>query len=41
MLTDDNVEILTGVPTSEERRAFDALFRSSVVISIGIGYSFR
>jgi hypothetical protein len=41
MLTDDNVEIVTGVPTSEERRAFDALFRSSLVISIGVGYSFR
>ncbi len=41
MLSEDNVEILTGVPTREERRAFDALFRSSIVISIGLGYSFR
>jgi hypothetical protein len=29
------------VPTEEEKRALDAVFRSGVVISIAIGYSFR
>jgi hypothetical protein len=41
LLTDDNVVIITGEPTSEERRAFGALFRSSAVVSMAIGYSFR
>lgn len=41
LLTADPVEIITGVPTEEEEQAFDALFRSSIVISIAIGYSFR
>lgn len=40
-LTHDNVEIVTGEPTPEERQALDIVFGSSVVISIGIGYSFR
>jgi hypothetical protein len=37
----DNVEIVTGVPTPEERQALDVVFGSSIVISFGIGYSFR
>ena len=41
LLGGDNVEILTGVPTEEQERGLDALFRSSVVLSLGIGYSFR
>lgn len=41
LLTADPVEIITGVPTEEEEKAFDVVFRSSIVISIGIGYSFR
>jgi hypothetical protein len=41
LLTSDPVEVITGVPTEEEERAFDVLFRSSIVISIAIGYSFR
>ena len=41
LLTGDNVEIVTGAPTSEEKRAFDVIFRSSVVVSIALGYSFR
>ncbi len=41
LVTRDNVEIITGEPTAEERRDLDALFGSSIVISIAIGYSFR
>ena len=41
LLSHDNVEIVTGTPTADEQRALDALFKSGIVISIGIGYSFR
>jgi len=41
MLTPDNVVIITGVPTEDEKRGLDIAFRSGIVISIAIGYSFR
>lgn len=41
LLTGDNVVILTGEPTKEEEEALDAVFRSGVVISVAIGYTFR
>lgn len=41
LLTSDPVEVITGVPTEEEEKAFDIIFRSSAVVSIAIGYSFR
>ena len=41
LLGRDNVEIITGEPNAEERKGLDAAFRSSLVISIAIGYSFR
>jgi hypothetical protein len=41
LITRDSVEIITGEPTADERRGLDAAFRSSFVISIAIGYSFR
>jgi hypothetical protein len=41
LLSHDNVEIVTGTPTADEQRALRALFKSGIVISIGIGYSFR
>lgn len=41
MLTPDNVVIITGEPTEDEKRGLDIAFRSGVVISIAIGYSFR
>jgi hypothetical protein len=41
MLTRDNIVIITGVPTDEDRRGLDIAFRSGIVISIAIGYSFR
>ncbi len=41
LVSRDNVEIVTGEPTAEERRAFDVLFRSGLVLSVGLGYAFR
>lgn len=41
LLTHDNVVIITGEPTEEEKRGFAIAFRSGVVISLAIGYSFR
>jgi hypothetical protein len=41
MLTPDNVVIITGVPTEDEKRGLDIAFRSGIVISIAMGYSFR
>jgi hypothetical protein len=41
LVTGDNVVILTGEPTPEEEEALDAVFRSGVVISVAIGYTFR
>lgn len=41
MLTPDNVVIITGEPTEDERQGLDIAFGSGVVISFAIGYSFR
>jgi hypothetical protein len=41
LISHDNVEIVTGTPTADEERALKALFKSGIVIQIGIGYSFR
>jgi len=41
LLGGDNVQVLTGVPDAEQEEALDAVFRSGIVISLGIGYSFR
>jgi len=41
LLGGDNVQVVTGVPDEEQEQVFDAVFRSSIVISLGIGYSFR
>jgi hypothetical protein len=41
LLTGDNVVIVTGEPTADERQGLDIAFRSSIVLSIAIGYSFR
>jgi hypothetical protein len=40
LLNNDNVDILAGVPTSEEAEAIDVLFRSSAVFTLAIGHSF-
>ena len=41
LMSHDNVEIVTGTPDADEQAALNALFKSGIVISIGIGYSFR
>ena len=41
VLSRDPVEIVSGTPTHDEEKALNALFRSGVVITIGLGYSFR
>ncbi|HKO49161.1 MAG TPA: hypothetical protein VJV79_15620 [Polyangiaceae bacterium] len=41
VLSDDPVQIVTGKPTPEEEKALNALFRSSIVATIALGYSFR
>jgi hypothetical protein len=41
LLSHDPVEVVTGTPNAEERRAFDVFFRSNVVITLALGYSFR
>ncbi|HEY0469265.1 MAG TPA: hypothetical protein VGC79_33965, partial [Polyangiaceae bacterium] len=41
VLSEDPVEIQSGTPTHDEEQALNALFRSSVVVTIAIGYSFR
>jgi hypothetical protein len=41
MLTRDNLVIITGEPTEDEKKGLDIAFRSGIVISIALGYSFR
>jgi hypothetical protein len=41
VVSDDPVKVITGTPTEEEEKALNAVFRSSVVITIALGYSFR
>jgi hypothetical protein len=41
ILTGDNVVVVTGEPTEEERNALRVIFGSSIVLSLAIGYSFR
>lgn len=41
LLEHDNVEVVTGTPTRDQQRAFDITFRSSAVVTLALGYSFR
>ena len=41
LLTRDPVEVVSGTPNTEEKRAFDVFFRSNIVITVALGYSFR
>jgi hypothetical protein len=41
LLSHDPVQVTSGTPTADEERAFDVLFRSSVVITIALGYAFK
>jgi hypothetical protein len=41
LLSHDPVEVVTGTPNADEKRAFDVFFRSNIVITVALGYSFR
>jgi len=41
LLSHDPVQVTSGTPNAEERQAFDIVWRSGVVITTTIGYSFR
>lgn len=41
VLSRDPVEVISGTPTHDEEQALNAVFRSSVVITVALGYSFR
>jgi hypothetical protein len=41
VLGDDPVKVVTGKPTHDEDQALDAVFRSNIVLTIALGYSFR
>ena len=41
VLGDDPVQVVTGTPTPDEEQALNAIFRSSIVMTIALGYSFR
>lgn len=40
LLSGNNVEIVTGEPTPEERKALKLVFRNGAVVSLAAGYSF-
>ncbi|MET0794777.1 MAG: hypothetical protein ABW061_24875 [Polyangiaceae bacterium] len=41
LLSHDPVQVVTGTPNADEKRAFDIAFRSNIVITVALGYSFR
>jgi len=41
VLGDDPVQVTNGTPTHDEQQALTAIFRSSVVMTVAMGYSFR
>jgi len=41
VLSGDPVTVVTGTPNDDENKALTALFRSSIVATIALGYSFR
>ncbi len=41
LLSHDPVRVVTGVPTSDDEQAFDIAFRSNIVLTVALGYSFR
>lgn len=41
VVSGDPVEIVTGTPTPDEEQALNVAFRSSIVATIALGYSFR
>lgn len=41
LLNEDNVDIIYGTLTPDEAEAIDVIFKSGVVISLGLGYAFE
>ncbi|HET7542800.1 MAG TPA: hypothetical protein VFK05_23170 [Polyangiaceae bacterium] len=41
VLSGDPVQVVTGTPSHDEEQALNAIFRSSIVFTIALGYSFR
>ena len=41
LLSHDPVQVTSGTPTKDEQLGFDIAFRSSLVISIALGYAFK
>jgi len=41
LLSHDPVQVVTGVPNHDDEQAFDVAFRSNVVLTVALGYSFR
>lgn len=41
LLSHDPVEVVTGTPTAQDEEAFDVAFRSNIVITVALGYTFR
>lgn len=41
VLSHDPVQVISGTPTADDQRLFDIAFRSNVVVTVAIGYSFR
>jgi hypothetical protein len=37
----DPVQVLSGTPNHDEEQALNAVFRSNIVATIALGYSFR
>ena len=41
LISRDPVEIVSGTPTRDQQRAFDIAFRSGIVATVAVGYTFR
>jgi hypothetical protein len=41
LLSRDPVQVVTGSPNKDEELGFDIAFRSNLVITIALGYTFR
>ena len=39
-LLNDNLDLVAGIPTKDQRQAFDIIFGSGLVLTAGTGYSF-
>jgi len=41
LLSHDPVQVVSGTPNAEEKQAFDVVWRSNIVLTLALGYSFR